>query len=60
MLRAAESSVGAELRETDALIALGYAILALAPRRARRVVQHDVPPTGGPRARWARGEDGQR
>jgi hypothetical protein len=59
LLDAAESSVTESIQIADALIGIGYAILAGAPRRARR-----RPPepgryvTGGsPRQRWELGTD---
>jgi hypothetical protein len=69
LLGAAESSRTAEIQSTDALIALGHAVLATVPKRRSR--RHSIsgapgtvnPPAGGsPRERWLHGhdEDGQR
>jgi hypothetical protein len=61
LLGAAESSRTAEIQSTDALIALGHAVLALAPkRRSRQRPESDVPRRisgGSPRQRWERGDD---
>jgi hypothetical protein len=59
LLAAAESSVVEEIQNSAALIAIGHAILTLAPRRARRVPQ---PPGrhsngGSPADRWLYGDD---
>ena len=58
LLAAAESSRTAEIQTSDALIAIGHAILAGTPRRARR--RPAMPPAaigGSPRERWLHGDD---
>jgi hypothetical protein len=58
LLAAAESSRTTEIQASDALIALGHAVLATAPRRARR--RPAIPPSttgGSPRQRWLHGHD---
>ena len=60
LLAAAESSRTTEIQTTDALIAVGHAILATVPRRRSRLQRAERLPreTGGsPRARWERGEN---
>jgi hypothetical protein len=65
LLAAAESSRTAEIQSVDALIALGHAVLATAPRRRSRQRPKSaalLPTSGGsPRQRWLHGhdEDGQ-
>jgi len=62
LLAAAESSRTAEIQSVDALIALGHALLATAPRRrSRRRPTHNPHADyvgGSPRQRWERGDDG--
>ncbi len=71
LLAAAESSRTAEIQTTDALIAVGHAILATVPRRRSRqrddrtadfVLRRNKKSGGSPRQRWLHGEDegGQR
>jgi hypothetical protein len=66
LLAAAESSRTTEIQSTDALIALGHAVLATVPRRRSRQRKTETSAFrtsgGSPRARWERGEDedGQR
>jgi hypothetical protein len=66
LLAAAESSRASEIQSTDALIAIGHAVLATVPRRRsrqRREFGTRVPNSGGsPRQRWLHGDDqeGQR
>jgi hypothetical protein len=63
LLAAAESSRTAEIQSVDALIALGHAVLATVPKRRSRQRKSERPVRtsgGSPRARWERGEDGQR
>jgi hypothetical protein len=60
LLGAAESSRTNEIQTTDALIALGHAVLATVPKRRSR--QRPIPHTrsqsgGSPRQRWERGDD---
>jgi hypothetical protein len=59
LLGAAESpGVATDIATVAALAAIAHAILALAPRRARRRKHTPTPPTGGsPQARWLRGDD---
>jgi hypothetical protein len=60
LLAAAESSRTAEIQSTDALIAIGHAVLAtVPPRRARRrpATQPTSATGGGPRQRWLNGQD---
>jgi hypothetical protein len=58
LLAAAESSVTAEMQCVDAALAVGHALLAAAPRRARKAPPRVQPPTGGsPRERWLSGTD---
>jgi hypothetical protein len=58
LLAAAESSRTAEIQIADALIGIGYAILASSGRRARRPEREHRPPTGGsPQTRWMLGQD---
>jgi hypothetical protein len=40
-----------------ALASMAHSLIASAPRRARRPEHAPSPLTGGPRARWARGDD---
>jgi hypothetical protein len=61
LLAAAESSRTAEIQCVDAAIAIGHALLALAPRRARRQ-RSGAPPArptsgGSPRQRWLHGHN---
>jgi hypothetical protein len=67
LLAAAESSRTAEMQTTDALIALGHAVLATVPRRRlartnRNLSVASQASGGSPRQRWLHGhdEDGQR
>jgi hypothetical protein len=63
LLAAAESSRTAEIQSVDALIALGHAVLATAPRRRSRQRRIPISESGGsPRQRWLHGHDetGQR
>ncbi len=66
LLAAAESSRTAQIQTTDALIALGHAVLATVPKRRsrqRREIPHAPAQSGGsPRQRWLHGDDegGQR
>jgi hypothetical protein len=60
LLAAAESSRTAEMQTADALIALGHAVLATAPRRRSRQRAYRVSsprPGGSPRERWLHGHD---
>jgi len=58
LLAAAESSRTAEMQTSDALIAIGHAVLATAPRRRSRQVRTIVRTSGGsPRERWLHGKD---
>jgi hypothetical protein len=70
LLGAAESSRTAEIQSSDALIALGHAVLATVPKRRTRsrLSRLESPPAAGglsggsPRQRWLHGDDqdGQR
>jgi hypothetical protein len=58
LLGAAESSRTSEIQSTDALIAIGHAVLATAPKRRSRQVRTMVRTSGGsPRQRWLHGHD---
>jgi len=59
LLAAAESSRTAEMQTADALIALGHAVLATAPRRRSRKPAKFAALSSGssPRQRWLHGED---
>jgi hypothetical protein len=58
LLAAAESSVTDGIQQTAALCAIGHALLAQAPRRARKAPQQPARHGGSPQTRWALGEDG--
>jgi hypothetical protein len=61
LLGAAESSRTAEMQTTDALIAIGHAVLATVPKRRSRQRPKSAPPVrtsgGSPRQRWLSGQD---
>jgi hypothetical protein len=59
LLAAAESSRASEIQSTDALIAIGHAVLATVPRRriSRKSAMALRISGGSPRERWLRGED---
>jgi hypothetical protein len=63
LLAAAESSRTAEIQSSDALIALGHAVLATVPRRRASRKRRDLAfirdreSGGSPRERWLHGHD---
>ena len=57
LLGAAESSRTSEIQSSDALIAIGHALLAAAPRRARRLATPPGTTGGSPTERWLHGHD---
>jgi hypothetical protein len=57
LLAAAESSVTDGIQQTAALIAIGHALLAAAPRRARKAPHEPARHGGSPQQRWLYGDD---
>jgi hypothetical protein len=60
LLAAAESSRTAEIQSSDALIAIGHAIMATVPKRRARQRNSAMPSQssgGSPRQRWLHGDD---
>jgi len=58
LLAAAETSRTEQMQSVDALIAIGHALLAAAPRRARRQPHQPGQHIGeSPTERWLRGDD---
>jgi hypothetical protein len=59
LLAAAESSVADSIQTSSALIAIGHALLAQAPRRARRQPSEPGRHAGGstPEQRWLYGDN---